>query len=166
MASCKSNHNLLPSSQSFLLGITGTSTLILRGSDVEAVAQGELDATGVVVLHLAIHHPIAVEHDMVDASIEEVVTCQLDIETALEEVFADTKREHRISTVNPDIRARIALGVSHDDIAAHGWLQQVYGLGQTLCLLAEVPLGENGRLQIEQVEALDALLHLPIAHQV
>ena len=31
--------------ESVLLGITGTSTLVLRRSDIEAVAQGELDAT-------------------------------------------------------------------------------------------------------------------------
>ena len=40
---------------------------------------------------------------MVDASIEEVVACQFDVETALEEVFADAEREHWISAVNPNI---------------------------------------------------------------
>ena len=97
--------------ESVLLGITSTSTLVLRRSDIEAVAQGELDATGVVVFHLAEHHPIAVKHDMVDAAVEEVITCQLDIETMLEEVFTDTEREHWISAVNPDIRACVAVSV-------------------------------------------------------
>ena len=73
-------------SESVLLSITGTSTFILRRGDIESVAQGELDATGIVVLHFPKHHPIAVKHDMVDATIEEVVTCQFDIETMLEEV--------------------------------------------------------------------------------
>ena len=49
-----------------------------------------MDATGIVVLHFPKHHPIAVKHDMVDATIEEVVTCQFDIETMLEEVFRIT----------------------------------------------------------------------------
>ena len=89
--------------QTVLLGITCTSTLVLRRGDVETVAQGELDATGIVVLHLAEHHPIAVKHDMVDAAIEEVITCQLDIEAVLEEVFADAEREHWMSAVNPNI---------------------------------------------------------------
>jgi len=89
--------------QSVLLCITGTSTFILRRGDIESVAQGELDATGIVVLHFPKHHPIAVEHDMVDAPIENVVTCQFDIETALEEVFADAERKYRIGTVNIDV---------------------------------------------------------------
>ena len=72
--------------QSVLFRITGTSTFILRRGDIESVAQGELDATGIVVLHFPKHQPIAVKHDMVDATIEEVVTCQFDIETMLEEV--------------------------------------------------------------------------------
>ena len=71
--------------------MTSTCTLILRRGNIEAVAQGELDATGVVVLHLPKHHPIAVKHDMVDAAIENVVTSQFDIESALEEVFAHAK---------------------------------------------------------------------------
>ena len=90
-------------SQSVLLRITGTSAFILRWGDIEAVTQGELDATRVVVLHLTVHHPIAVKHDMVDASIEEVVACQFDVETVLEEVFADAEREHRVSAVNPNV---------------------------------------------------------------
>ena len=89
--------------QPVLLGITCTSTLVLRRGNIEAVAQGELDATGVVVLHLPKHHPVAVKHDMVDAAIEEVVACQFDIESALEEVFADAEREHWIGTVNIDV---------------------------------------------------------------
>ena len=40
---------------------------------------------------------------MVDATIEEVVTCQFDIESALEEVFADAEREHGIGAVNPNV---------------------------------------------------------------
>ena len=97
------HRNTSSDSKSVLLRITGTSTLILRRSDIEAVLQGELDATGIVVLHLTVHHPIAVKHDMVDASIEEVVACQFDVETALEEVFADAEREHWISAVNPNV---------------------------------------------------------------
>ena len=97
--------------QSVLLCITGTSTFILRRGDIEAVAQGELDATGIVVLHFLKHHPIAVKHNMVDAAVQEVVACQFDIETVLEEVFSDTEREHGIGTVNQDIRACIAVSV-------------------------------------------------------
>ena len=83
--------------------MTGTGTLVFRRGDVEAVAQGELDAAGVVVLHLAEHHAVAVKHNMVDAAIEEVVTCQLDIQTSLEEVLADAEREHWIDAINPNI---------------------------------------------------------------
>ena len=83
----------------------------VRRSDVEAITQGELDATGVVVLHFAKHHPIAIKHDMVDATIEEIVSCQFDIETVLEEVFTDTKRKHWVGTVNQDIRACIAVSM-------------------------------------------------------
>lgn len=89
--------------QSVLLGITGTCTLILRWGNIESVAQGELDATGIIVLHFPKHHPIAVKHDMVDAAIENVITGQFDVETALEEVFADAEREHWISAVNPNV---------------------------------------------------------------
>ena len=89
--------------QSVLLCITGTSAFILRRGNIESVAQGELDTTGIVVLHFPKHHLIAIKFDMVDASIEEVVTCQFDIETALEEVFADTEREHGIGAVNPNV---------------------------------------------------------------
>ena len=89
--------------QSVLLGITGTCTLILRWGNIESVAQGELDATGIVVLHFPKHHPIAVKHDMVDAAIENVITSQFDIQTVLEEVFADAEREHWIGTVNIDV---------------------------------------------------------------
>ena len=77
--------------QSVLLGITGTCTLILRRGNIESVAQGELDATGIVVFHFLKHHPIAVKHDMVDAAIENVITSQFNIQTVLKEVFADTE---------------------------------------------------------------------------
>ena len=97
--------------KSILLGVTGAGALVLRRGDVEAITQGELDATGIVVLHFPKHHPIAVKHNMVDAAIEEVVACQFDIETVLEEVFADAEREHWIGTVNQDIRACIAVSV-------------------------------------------------------
>ena len=106
---CHKNTSL--DSKSVLFSISGTSTLVLRRSYIEAVTQGELDATGVVVLHLTKHHPIAVEHDMVDAAVKEIVACQFDIETVLEEVFTDTKREHWISAVNPDVRASITVGM-------------------------------------------------------
>ena len=97
--------------KSILLGVTGAGALVLRRGDVEAITQGELDATGIVVLHFLKHHPIAVKHNMVDAAIEEVVACQFDIETVLEEVFTDTKRKHWVGTVNQDIRACIAVSV-------------------------------------------------------
>ena len=97
--------------QAVLLGITCTSALVLRRGDIEAVTQGELNATGIVVLHFLEHHAVAVKHNIIDAAIEEVIACQLDIETALEEVFADAEREHGIGAVNPDIRACIAVGV-------------------------------------------------------
>ena len=89
--------------QPVLLGISGTCALVLRRSNIEAITQRELDATGIVVLHFPKHHLIAIKHDMVDASIEEVVTCQFDIETVLEEVFADAERKYRIGTVNIDV---------------------------------------------------------------
>ena len=59
--------------QSILLSITSTSTLILRRGNIEAVAQGELDTTGVVVLHLAEHHAVAIEREAVDGTIEKVI---------------------------------------------------------------------------------------------
>ena len=89
--------------QSVLLCITGTSTLILRRGNIESVAQGELDAAGIVVLHFPKHHPIAVKHDMVDAAVQEVVAGQFDVKPTLEEVFADTEREHGIGAVNPNV---------------------------------------------------------------
>ena len=89
--------------QSVLFGITGTSTFILRRGDIESVAQGELDATGIVVLHFPKHHPIAVKHNMVDAAVQEVVAGQFDVKPTLEEVFADTEREHGIGAVNPNV---------------------------------------------------------------
>ena len=48
---------------------------------------------------------------MVDAAIENVVTSQFNIQTVLEEVFADTERKHWVGTVNQDIRACIAVSV-------------------------------------------------------
>ena len=60
--------------------MTSARTLVLRRGDIETIAQGELDATGIVVPHLSEHHAVAVKHDMVDATIEEIVSCQLDIE--------------------------------------------------------------------------------------
>lgn len=89
--------------QSVLLCITGTSAFILRRGNIESVAQGELDATGIVVLHLAKHHAVAVKHDMVDAAVQEVVAGQFDVKPTLEEVFADTEREHGIGAVNPNV---------------------------------------------------------------
>ena len=89
--------------QSVLLCITGTCTLILRRGDIESVTQGELDATGIVVLHFPKHHPIAVKHYMVDAAVQEVVAGQFDVKPTLEEVFADTEREHGIGAVNPNV---------------------------------------------------------------
>ena len=89
--------------QSVLLSIAGTSTFVLRRGNIEAVTQGELNAAGVVVLHFAEHHAVAVEHDMIDAAIEEIISCQLDIEAVLEELLADTKREHWVGAVNPNV---------------------------------------------------------------
>ena len=89
--------------QSVLLCITGTSAFILRRGNIESVAQGELDATGIVVLHFPKHHPIAVKHDMVDAAVQEGVAGQFDVKPTLEEVFADTEREHGIGAVNPNV---------------------------------------------------------------
>ena len=59
--------------KSILLGITGTSTFILRRGDVEAITQGESDTTGIVILHLAEHHAIAIKREAIDASIEKVI---------------------------------------------------------------------------------------------
>ena len=65
--------------KSILLGITSSRSLVLRWGDIEAIAQGELDATGVVVLLLMNHQAIAVECEAVDAAIEEVIACQFDV---------------------------------------------------------------------------------------
>ena len=89
--------------QSVLLCITCTRALVLRRGDIEAVAQREGDAAGVVVLHFTKHHPIAVKHDMVDAAVQKVVAGQFDVKPTLEEVFADTEREHGIGAVNPNV---------------------------------------------------------------
>ena len=67
------HRNASSDSKSVLLRITSTSTLVLRRSDIEAVTQGELDATGIVVLYLAEHHAITIERETVDATIEKVV---------------------------------------------------------------------------------------------
>lgn len=83
--------------------MTSTCTLVFRWGDIEAITERELDTTGIVVLRLAEHHAVAVKHDMVDATIEEIVSCQLDIETVLEEVFTDTERKHWVGAVNPDV---------------------------------------------------------------
>ena len=48
---------------------------------------------------------------MVDAAIEEVITWEFDIQTVLEEVFADTEREHWIGTVNIDVWTCVTVGV-------------------------------------------------------
>ena len=60
-------------SESILLGVTGTGALVFRRGDVEAVAQGEGDTTGIVVLHLAEHHAVAIEREAVDGTIEKVI---------------------------------------------------------------------------------------------
>lgn len=75
--------------ESVLFRIASTRALVLRRGDIEAVAQGELDAAGVVVFHLSEHHAVAVEREAVDAAIEEVVACQFDVEAALVKVLAD-----------------------------------------------------------------------------
>ena len=59
--------------QSVLFRITGTSTFILRRGNIESVAQGEGNTTGIVVLHLAEHHAIAIKREAIDASIEKVI---------------------------------------------------------------------------------------------
>jgi hypothetical protein len=86
---CHRNTSL--DSKSVLLSITGTSPLVLRRSDIEAVTQGKGNATGIVVFHLAEHHAIAVEKYSVDTTIEEVIAREFDIKTALEEILADTE---------------------------------------------------------------------------
>ena len=48
---------------------------------------------------------------MIDTAIENIVTGQFNIQTALEEVFADAEREHWISAVNPNVWACIAVSV-------------------------------------------------------
>ena len=48
---------------------------------------------------------------MVDAAIENVITWEFDIQTVLEEVFADTEQEHWIGTVNIDVWTSVAVGV-------------------------------------------------------
>jgi len=60
-------------SQSALLGIAGTGSLILRRGDIEAIAQGEGNATGIVVLHLGKHEAIAVDREATDTPVEDIV---------------------------------------------------------------------------------------------
>ena len=48
---------------------------------------------------------------MIDTAIENVVTSQFNIQTVLEEVFADTEREHWIGTVNIDVWTCVTVGV-------------------------------------------------------
>ena len=69
--------------KSVLFGITCARTFIFRRGDVESVAQGELDAARVVVLHLSEHHAVAVEREAVDGPVEEVVARQLHVKAAL-----------------------------------------------------------------------------------
>ena len=85
------HRNTLFGLESILLSITGTSTLVLRRADIEAIAQGELDATGVVVLHLANHKAVAIEGEAINTVIKEVVTCQFNVETTLKEILADAE---------------------------------------------------------------------------
>lgn len=70
---CHRNTSL--DSKSVLLSITSTSTLVLRRGDIDAVAQGELDTTGIVVFLFANHQTVAVEGKAVNATIKEVVAC-------------------------------------------------------------------------------------------
>ena len=104
--------------QSALFRITCTRTFILRRSNVESVAQGEGDAAGVVVLHLAEHHAIAIEREAIDASIEEVIAWELDVKATFAEVLADTKRKDRICTVEIGIRAGVTMSV-HIEVCLH-----------------------------------------------
>ena len=99
-------------SESVLLSISGTSTLVLRRSDIEAVTQGELDATGVVVLRFANLQTVTIKRETVDTTIKEIVPSQFDIEPALEEILADAEREYRVSAIEPCILL-IAVGVHH-----------------------------------------------------
>ena len=94
-------------SQSALLGIAGAGTLLLRRGDIEAVAQGEGDTAGVIVLYLTEHHAITIEREAIDASIEKVIAWELDVKATFAEVLADTKRKDRICTVEIGIRAGV-----------------------------------------------------------
>ena len=97
-------------SESILLGVTGSGAFVLRRGDIEAVAQGELDAARVVVFLLSEHHAVAVEREAVDAAVEEVVTCEFDVETTTEEVLADAEREYGVGAVEPCVLL-VAVGV-------------------------------------------------------
>ena len=60
--------------QTVLLGVTGTGALVFRRGDIEAVAQGEGDTTGIVVLRFSERHAVEIERAVTDAPVEEVVT--------------------------------------------------------------------------------------------
>lgn len=92
-----------PLLQSILLSITSASTFILRRDDIEAVAQGEGDAAGIVVLHLSEHHAITIQCEAVDTTIEEIIARQFHVKTSLEEVLTDTECEYRVRAVEPYI---------------------------------------------------------------
>ena len=102
---------MFPLSESVLLSITSTGSLILRRGDVEAVTQGEGEAARVVVLRLAEYHAFEVECAFADALIEEVVGGELDVEPSLEQVLADAEREHCVGGFNLEVRACVAVGV-------------------------------------------------------
>ena len=89
--------------ESVLFRIASTRALVLRRGDIEAVAQGELDAAGVVVFHLSEHHAVAVECEAVDAAIEEVVAREFHVETTPKEVLAHAERQHGVGAVEPGV---------------------------------------------------------------
>ena len=78
-------------SQSALLGIAGAGTLILRRGDIEAVAQGEGDTAGVIVLCLRHFQAIEVERAVGSTLVEKVVASYFDVKTTLEQVLADAE---------------------------------------------------------------------------
>ena len=98
-------------SESVLLSITGTSTFILRWGDIESVAQGELDATGIVVLHLGKHEAIAVDREATDTPVEDIVAWEFDVKATFAKVLADTKRKYGVGAVEIGICTTVAVGV-------------------------------------------------------
>lgn len=60
-------------SKSSLFSITCTCAFVLRRSGIEAVTDGERDASGIVVLHLTEHHAVAIEREAIDGTIEKVI---------------------------------------------------------------------------------------------